>query len=100
MHEAAQSTRRGGIDLPSACWTPPREYTPGPNPSQDSPNRCGYVPASFSHPTCDPTAAERPTAPPMDYPVYPDHHAQVTGNPRGNAAGESACTGDSRRLQS
>eukprot|EP00959_Pyramimonas_sp_CCMP1952_P398032 8339859-Pyramimonas_sp.AAC.1 len=38
--------------------------------------------AFFSHPTCDPTAAERPTAPPMDFLLYPDYHAQVTGNPR------------------
>eukprot|EP00959_Pyramimonas_sp_CCMP1952_P289319 6051233-Pyramimonas_sp.AAC.1 len=26
MREASQSTRRDGIDLPSASWTPPWEY--------------------------------------------------------------------------
>eukprot|EP00959_Pyramimonas_sp_CCMP1952_P287896 6020713-Pyramimonas_sp.AAC.1 len=55
MRVAMQSMRRDGIDLPSAGWTPPREYIPDPNPSSDHPNRYGYVPALFSHPTCDPT---------------------------------------------
>eukprot|EP00959_Pyramimonas_sp_CCMP1952_P317874 6652204-Pyramimonas_sp.AAC.1 len=45
MREAAQSMRRGGIGLPSANH---------PNPSPDNPNRLGYVPAFFSHPTYDP----------------------------------------------
>eukprot|EP00959_Pyramimonas_sp_CCMP1952_P082375 1721221-Pyramimonas_sp.AAC.1 len=82
MREAAQSMRRGGIDLPSANWTAPWEYVPDPNQSSDNPDRLGYVPAFFSHPTYDPTAADRPTAAPMDFPVYPDYHAQVSGNPR------------------
>eukprot|EP00959_Pyramimonas_sp_CCMP1952_P242254 5063532-Pyramimonas_sp.AAC.1 len=82
MREAAQSIRRGGIDLLDASWTPPWEYVPGPNPSQDNPDRYGYVPAFLSHPTCDPTAAERPAAPPMDSSLFPDFHAQVTGKPR------------------
>eukprot|EP00959_Pyramimonas_sp_CCMP1952_P316218 6618416-Pyramimonas_sp.AAC.1 len=68
--------RRGGIDLPNARWTPPWEYVPHPNPSPDNTNRYGYAPAFFSHPTCDPTAAERPAAPPMDFSLYPDYHAQ------------------------
>eukprot|EP00959_Pyramimonas_sp_CCMP1952_P089532 1872933-Pyramimonas_sp.AAC.1 len=74
--------RRDGIDLPSANGTPPWEYIPDPNPSPDNPNRFAYVPACFSHPTCDPRAADRPTAAPMDYPVCPDYHAQVSGAPR------------------
>eukprot|EP00959_Pyramimonas_sp_CCMP1952_P165045 3449737-Pyramimonas_sp.AAC.1 len=45
MREAAQSMRRGGIDLLSAGWTPPWEYVPDPNPSPDNPHRYGYVPA-------------------------------------------------------
>eukprot|EP00959_Pyramimonas_sp_CCMP1952_P277545 5801904-Pyramimonas_sp.AAC.1 len=45
MSEAAQSTRRGGIDFPDASWTPPWEYVTDPNPSQDNPNMYGYVPA-------------------------------------------------------
>eukprot|EP00959_Pyramimonas_sp_CCMP1952_P089839 1880023-Pyramimonas_sp.AAC.1 len=68
MREAAQSMCRGGIDLPSANWTPSWEYVPDPNPSPDKPNRFGYAPVFLSHPTCDPTAAERPTAAPMDFP--------------------------------
>eukprot|EP00959_Pyramimonas_sp_CCMP1952_P087140 1823187-Pyramimonas_sp.AAC.1 len=44
MREAAQSTRRDGIDLPNASWTPPWEYVLGPTPSPDNPRRCGYVP--------------------------------------------------------
>eukprot|EP00959_Pyramimonas_sp_CCMP1952_P093493 1956644-Pyramimonas_sp.AAC.1 len=78
MREAAQTFRRGGIDLLSASWTPPWEYVLDLNPSPDNPNRYGYVPAFFIHPTCDPTAAERPTAPPMDFPSYAAYHAQVT----------------------
>eukprot|EP00959_Pyramimonas_sp_CCMP1952_P063765 1332001-Pyramimonas_sp.AAC.1 len=76
MREASQSMRRDGIDLPNASWTPPWEVFPDPNPSPDNPNRCGYVPACSSHLTYDPTAAERPTAPPLDFPLYPDYHAQ------------------------
>eukprot|EP00959_Pyramimonas_sp_CCMP1952_P365219 7648221-Pyramimonas_sp.AAC.1 len=76
MREAAQSMRRDGIDLPSANWAPPCEYVPDPNPSPDHPNRLGYVPAFFSHPTYDLTAADRPTAAQMDYPLYPDYHAE------------------------
>eukprot|EP00959_Pyramimonas_sp_CCMP1952_P131279 2744977-Pyramimonas_sp.AAC.1 len=76
MREAAQSMRRDGIDLPSANWTPPWEYVPDPNPSPDNPNRCGYVPAFFSHPTYDPAAADRPTAAPIDHPLFPDYYAQ------------------------
>eukprot|EP00959_Pyramimonas_sp_CCMP1952_P308955 6465621-Pyramimonas_sp.AAC.1 len=38
MREAAQSMRRGGIDLPSTSWTPPWGYVPDPNPSPDNPN--------------------------------------------------------------
>eukprot|EP00959_Pyramimonas_sp_CCMP1952_P419722 8791538-Pyramimonas_sp.AAC.1 len=67
MREAAQSMRRGSIGLPGASWTPPWEYVPDPIPPPDNPNRFGYVPAFFSHQTYDPTAAERPTAPPMDF---------------------------------
>eukprot|EP00959_Pyramimonas_sp_CCMP1952_P172756 3609922-Pyramimonas_sp.AAC.1 len=47
MREAAQSTRRGGIDLPSANWAPPLEYVPDPNPSLDIPNRHECVQAFF-----------------------------------------------------
>eukprot|EP00959_Pyramimonas_sp_CCMP1952_P122072 2551800-Pyramimonas_sp.AAC.1 len=43
MREAAQSMQRGGIDLPSANWTPPWEYVLDPNPSPDNPNRFGDV---------------------------------------------------------
>eukprot|EP00959_Pyramimonas_sp_CCMP1952_P105444 2204319-Pyramimonas_sp.AAC.1 len=82
MREAAQSMRRNGIHLPSANWTPPWEYVPDPNPLPDKLNQYGCVPAFYRHPTCDPTAAERPAAPPMDFPLYPDYHAQVTGNAR------------------
>eukprot|EP00959_Pyramimonas_sp_CCMP1952_P255486 5336468-Pyramimonas_sp.AAC.1 len=59
-----QSTRRDGIGLPGAGWAPPWEYIPDPNPSPENP----CVPAFFCHPTYDPTAAERPTAPQMDAP--------------------------------
>eukprot|EP00959_Pyramimonas_sp_CCMP1952_P060999 1274281-Pyramimonas_sp.AAC.1 len=82
MREAMQSMRRGGIDLPSAGWTPPWGYIPDPNPSPDHPNRHGYVPAFFSHPTYDPTAADGPTVSPIDAPMFPDYYAQETGNPR------------------
>eukprot|EP00959_Pyramimonas_sp_CCMP1952_P147174 3080291-Pyramimonas_sp.AAC.1 len=58
MREAAQSMRRDCIDLPSANWTPPWEYVPAPNPSPVNPNRFGYAPAFFSHPTYDQTAAD------------------------------------------
>eukprot|EP00959_Pyramimonas_sp_CCMP1952_P170952 3572504-Pyramimonas_sp.AAC.1 len=58
MREAAQSMRRVGNDLPNANWTPPWEYVPDPNPSPDTPNRFGYVPAFFSHPACDTTSAD------------------------------------------
>eukprot|EP00959_Pyramimonas_sp_CCMP1952_P031687 664836-Pyramimonas_sp.AAC.1 len=64
MRETAQSMRMGGIDLLSARWAPPWEYVTDPYPSPVNSNRHGYVPAFFSHPSCDPTAAERPTAPP------------------------------------
>eukprot|EP00959_Pyramimonas_sp_CCMP1952_P334692 7008783-Pyramimonas_sp.AAC.1 len=74
--------RRDGIDLPNANWTPPWEYVMDPNPSSDNPTRFGYVPAFFSHPTYDPTFVDRPTAAPMDHPLYPDDHAQVSGIPR------------------
>eukprot|EP00959_Pyramimonas_sp_CCMP1952_P450400 9430549-Pyramimonas_sp.AAC.2 len=43
MREAAQSMRRGGIDLPSAHWTPPWEYVPDQNPPPDNNTRLGYV---------------------------------------------------------
>eukprot|EP00959_Pyramimonas_sp_CCMP1952_P043270 905535-Pyramimonas_sp.AAC.1 len=33
MREAMESTRRGGIDLPSADSSPPWEYVPDANPS-------------------------------------------------------------------
>eukprot|EP00959_Pyramimonas_sp_CCMP1952_P414644 8687833-Pyramimonas_sp.AAC.1 len=69
--------RRDDIGLPTAKWTPPWEYVPDPNPSPDTPNRFGYVPAAFfSYPTYDPASADRPTAAPMDHPLYPDYHAQ------------------------
>eukprot|EP00959_Pyramimonas_sp_CCMP1952_P200221 4187747-Pyramimonas_sp.AAC.1 len=68
MREAMKSMRRDDVDLPSAGLTPPWEYTPDPSPSRDNPNRYGYFPACPSHPTCEPTAAERPTSPPMDAP--------------------------------
>eukprot|EP00959_Pyramimonas_sp_CCMP1952_P029896 627267-Pyramimonas_sp.AAC.1 len=51
----------------------------------------GYLPASFSHPTCDPTAAGRPTAPPMNFPLFLDYHAQVTGSPRVGTQPENPC---------
>eukprot|EP00959_Pyramimonas_sp_CCMP1952_P444310 9302455-Pyramimonas_sp.AAC.1 len=76
MREAAQSMRRDGINLPIANWTPPWGYVPDPSPSPDNPNRFGYVPAFFSHQTCDPTVADRPKAAPMDYPLFPDYHAR------------------------
>eukprot|EP00959_Pyramimonas_sp_CCMP1952_P454613 9470176-Pyramimonas_sp.AAC.1 len=82
MREAMPTMRRDGHDLPSASWTPPWEYIPDPNRSADNPNRYGFVPAFFSHPTYNLTAAERPTAPPMDAPMFPDYYAQETGNPR------------------
>eukprot|EP00959_Pyramimonas_sp_CCMP1952_P151990 3179916-Pyramimonas_sp.AAC.1 len=56
--EAAQSMRRDGIDLPSASWTPPREYVPDPNPSPYNPNWFGSVPAFLNHPICDPTVQQ------------------------------------------
>eukprot|EP00959_Pyramimonas_sp_CCMP1952_P073517 1536605-Pyramimonas_sp.AAC.1 len=77
-----ESMRRGGIDLPSANRAPPWERVPDANPSLDHPNRYGYIPAFFSHPIYGPTAAERPVAPRMYSPMFPDCYAQTTGAPR------------------
>eukprot|EP00959_Pyramimonas_sp_CCMP1952_P370602 7761927-Pyramimonas_sp.AAC.1 len=59
---------------------------PSPNITRQ-PQWCGYVPGHHRtnpspdncHPTCDPTAAERPITPPIDFPLYPDYPAQVAG---------------------
>eukprot|EP00959_Pyramimonas_sp_CCMP1952_P235045 4911557-Pyramimonas_sp.AAC.1 len=45
----------------------------------------------FSHPTYDPTAAERPVAPQMDSPMFPGHYAQTTGVPRVGSQPENPC---------
>eukprot|EP00959_Pyramimonas_sp_CCMP1952_P129933 2717259-Pyramimonas_sp.AAC.1 len=64
---------------------------PDPHTSRDHPNRYGYVPASFSHPACDPPAAERPTAPPMHAPVFRHYYAQETGVPRIGSQPDNPC---------
>eukprot|EP00959_Pyramimonas_sp_CCMP1952_P172182 3597489-Pyramimonas_sp.AAC.1 len=67
--------RRDGIDLSIANWTPPWEHR---TQIHHRTTPIGMV----CHPTYDPTAADCPAAPPMDFPVYPDYYAQVTGNLR------------------
>eukprot|EP00959_Pyramimonas_sp_CCMP1952_P112686 2355865-Pyramimonas_sp.AAC.1 len=49
------------------------------------------MPGFFSRPTFDPTAAERPVAPPMDAPMFPEYYAQETGVPRVDIQPESPC---------
>eukprot|EP00959_Pyramimonas_sp_CCMP1952_P049376 1031500-Pyramimonas_sp.AAC.1 len=77
---------------PSANWTPPWECAPDVNPPPDHPNRYGYIPAFFSHPTYDPTAAERPVALLMDAPMFLDYYALVSHgsafSPRARALGQ------------
>eukprot|EP00959_Pyramimonas_sp_CCMP1952_P446361 9345525-Pyramimonas_sp.AAC.1 len=55
---------------------------PGPKSITGQPQSAWIRASIFQSSGMGPTAAERPTAPPMDFLLYPDYHAQITGNPR------------------
>eukprot|EP00959_Pyramimonas_sp_CCMP1952_P251650 5258229-Pyramimonas_sp.AAC.1 len=57
-------------------------YLPDANPSPNHPNRYGCIPAFFSSPIYDPTAANRPVALHMDLAMLPGYDAQPTRVPR------------------